>query len=297
MTPEAYLPAHLQGATLEKINAGLSGAGVYKVHAGDASYVLKIADGPIETTIRAAAAEAGVGPKVVYVDPTRHAVVTELVVDRGFAPLMMTPQTRPQALARLGQTLRRVHELPSPEGATPAEPHALLERFAAACAEHGVPERVRTAQQRALAEPAPPLERALAICHNDVNPTNLVWDGERVVLLDWDTAAPNDPLYDLASIAVFMRMDEDTCRALIEAHDGVAPAALPARFAYWRRMVAALCGSAFIALARRGGYTADAAPLTLVELYGRLRTGELSPATGEGQWLFGSALLGESLAL
>ena len=37
MTPEAYLPAHLQGATIEKITAGLSGAGVYKVVAGDAA--------------------------------------------------------------------------------------------------------------------------------------------------------------------------------------------------------------------------------------------------------------------
>jgi hypothetical protein len=35
--------------------------------------------------------------------------------------------------------------------------------------------------------------------------------GENLLLLDWDTAAPNDPYYDLAALSVFLRMDEATC--------------------------------------------------------------------------------------
>jgi aminoglycoside phosphotransferase len=299
MTPEAYLPAHLQGATIEKITAGLSGAGVYKVVSGDAAYVLKIADAPIDVAIRTAAAEAGVAPKIIYVDPTRHAVLSELVVDRGFMPLLMTPATRPQAIASLGTTLRRVHDLPIPDGATPATPRAHLQHFTAALANADVPAFVRTAQDRALAEPEPPVEREPVVSHNDVNPSNLVWDGEHVRLLDWDTAAPNDPFYDLAAAAMFLRMDEATCFALLEAHDGVAPAALPARFAYWRRMVAAMCGSIFLSLARHRGYAGSSADegMTLAEAYGQMRTGALQVATGEGQWAFGLALLRESLAL
>jgi thiamine kinase-like enzyme len=297
VTPEAYLPAELQGATIEKITAGLSGAGVYKVVAGDAAYVLKVYDAPIDPTTREAAARAGVAPRIVHVDPTRHAVLSELVVDRGLMPMWGNPSTRPRALASLGAALRKVHELPIAEGAAPATPRAHLERFAATLATMAVPELVRTAQERALAEPLPPLERALATSHNDVNPSNLVWDGDRVLLLDWDTAAPNDPLYDLAAIAMFLRMDDDACRALLEAHDGVAPGALPARFAYWRRMVAAMCGSIFLALARQRGYAGDGEGTTLAEAYAQMRAGTLSVATGEGQWAFGLALLRESLAL
>jgi aminoglycoside phosphotransferase len=299
MTPEAYLPADLQGATVEKITAGLSGAGVYKVVAGDAAYVLKIAEAPIDVTIRAAAADAGVAPKIIYVDPTRHAVLSELVVDRGFMALWMTPATRPQAITSLGTTLRRVHDLPIPDGAAPATPRAHLQHFTEALAHANVPAFVRTAQDRALAEPEPPVEREPVVSHNDVNPSNLVWDGERVRLLDWDTAAPNDPFYDLAAVATFLRMDEPSCLALLEAHDGIAPAVLPARFAYWRRMIATMCGSIFLSLARHRGYAGSSSDegLTLAEAYAQMRTGALIVATGEGQWAFGLALLRESLAL
>lgn len=297
MTPETYLPAELQGATIEKITAGLSGAGVYKVQSGSAAYVLKIYDAPVDVTTRAAAAAVGVAPKIVHVDPTRHAVLSELVVDRGFMPVWMNPATRSQALASLGSTLRRVHDLPLDANAAPADPRGHLERFATLLANLNVPALVRNAQDRALAEPMPPVERTLATSHNDVNPSNLVWDGERVLLLDWDTAAPNDPLYDLAAVAMFLRMDDETCRALLAAHDGVAPSAVPARFAYWRRTIAAMCGSIFLMLARRGGYAGDAEGGTLAEAYAQMRTGALSVATGEGQWRFGLALIRESLAL
>lgn len=49
-----------------------------------------------------------------------------------------------------------------------------------------------------------------------------------------DTAGSNDPLY-LAAISVFLRMDEDTCRALLSAHDDAPAAELPPRLAYNRR--------------------------------------------------------------
>jgi aminoglycoside phosphotransferase (APT) family kinase protein len=189
--------------------------------------------------------------------------------------------------------------LPIPPDAVAATPRAHLEHFTAALANATVPAFVRTAQERALSEPEPPVEREPVVSHNDVNPSNLVWDGERVRLLDWDTAAPNDPFYDLAAAATFMRMDEATCLALLEAHDGVAPAALPARFAYWRRMVATMCGSIFLSLARHRGYAGSSADqgMTLAEAYAQMRSGTLVVATGEGQWTFGLALLRESLAL
>jgi len=297
VTPEAYLPADLQGATIEKINVGLSGAGVYKVTAGDAAYVLKIYEAPIDPTIRQAAAQAGVAPKIAFVDPTRRAVLSELVVDRGFMPILMNPATRARAIASLGSALRRVHELPLDPNAAPTDPRGFLERLTSSLANASVPAFVRDAQERALAEPMPPSERTLVTSHNDVNPSNLVWDGERIVLLDWDTSAPNDPLYDLAAAATFLRLDSDACRALLEAHDGVAPETLPARFAYWRRMVATMCGSIFLMLARRGGYLGNAEGRTLAEAYAEMRAGTLAVGSGEGQWRFGLALVRESLAL
>ena len=154
-----------------------------------------------------------------------------------------------------------------------------------------------------LTEEAPAPERALVLSHNDVNPTNLVYDGENLLLLDWDTAGPNDPFYDLAAVSVFLRMDEGTCQRLLMAYDDAPVSSLPARFIYDRRLVAVLCGVAFLHLAYQSGHAGDTgretleSTLSLGDFYQRMRAGSLNIATGEGQWWFGLALVRESFAL
>jgi hypothetical protein len=154
---------------------------------------------------------------------------------------------------------------------------------------------------RMLAEPPPPADRAPVLSHNDVNPSNIAFDGERVILLDWDVAGANDPLYDLAAPAVFFRFDEQSCAKLIAAHDGQPEQELPARFLYMRRLVATLCGAMMLHLARQAGHpTTDEtleSALSLPDFYARLRTGSLDISTAEGRWQFGLALLKTATAL
>lgn len=52
-----------------------------------------------------------------------------------------------------------------------------------------------------------------------------VFDGERVLFLDWDAAGANDPFYDLATVAVFLHLDDATSAQLIAAHDQAPVAA------------------------------------------------------------------------
>ena len=61
---------------------------------------------------------------------------------------------------------------------------------------------VEDAIGRMLGDDGPVCERPIVLSHNDVNPTNLVHDGERLLLLDWETAGPNEPFYDLAAISI-----------------------------------------------------------------------------------------------
>jgi Phosphotransferase enzyme family len=291
------LPAELRGEPITRVAAGLSGAGVYRV--GEA-YILKVAAAQASSLeawrhqleIQRAAGAAGLAPRVVHADEARRAVVSELVVDRSFPMWFFTPQTRALALTSLGQTLRRVHELPA-HGA-PAQPLTLLAALGAKLEGFPLPAFVVETTARLRAEPPPPFDGPLVLCHNDVNPTNLIFDGERVLLLDWDTAAPHSPTYDLAAAAVFLRMDEATCLALLSAHDGAPVTELPPRFGYDRRLVGVLAGSAFLHLARQSGHPGDpdAAAPALADVYAQLRAGTLSPATAAGQWAFGLALVG-----
>ena len=312
MNLEACLPAKLRGpsATINKVSAGLSGAGVYRVDCPDGAFVLKNSDTgePIERwrtklDIQQLASNAQLAPRIVHVDESRRAVVSEFVVDRSFPAFFMNPASRPAALTLLGRTLRRVHDLPLPAGANGRDAREFLASIWAEFANNpSVPAFVRDAVHRELSTAPRPSKRGVVLSHNDVNPTNLVYDGEHLVLLDWDTAGPNDPYYDLAAAAVFFRMDEKTCRELLSAYAGDSVAALPARFVYDRRVVGVLCGAAFLHLARQNGHpgttgaeSLDSTP-ALGEFYQQMRAGAVSIATGEGQWAFGLALAKAGIA-
>ena len=302
MTVEACLPAELRGATITKLAVGLSGAGVYRVDAADRSFVLKIGDGSVPLAawqrtvhVQRAAADAGVAPRVVHVDEAQRAVVSELVVDRSFPAYVGTPDTRAAALAQLAETLRRLHALPLPAGET-RPPLASLETTWSALAGFALPDFVVEAAARVRTEPAPASGRPPVLSHNDLNPTNLIYDGERVLLLDWETAGPNDAYFDLATIAVFLRLDDAACLRLLSSHDATPVDELPARFRYDRRLVAVLCGSVFLDLARQQGHPGGtgetlASAAGLAELYPRMRAGTLNVATADGQWLMGLALV------
>ncbi len=306
MSVEACLPLELQRPTtaITPIRVGLSGAGVYRVEADGQTFVLKVsnareplADWRRKADIQELAASAGLAPRVVHRDETQRAILSAFIVDRSFPALFGTPTTRDRALELLGAALRRVHDLPLPPAAVPQAPRELLASIWAGLATtFAVPAFVGDVVDRVLAEHPPASDRALVLSHNDVNPTNLVYDGQQVLLLDWDTAAPNDPYYDLAAIAVFLRMDDATCRALLAIHDGEPVAVVPPRFTYNRRLVAVLCGTLFLHLARYGGHVGSRSETLdsttpLSELYTQMRAGALDVASASGQWAFGLALL------
>ena len=144
---------------------------------------------------------------------------------------------------------------------------------------------------------------APVLSHNDVNPTNLVFDGEKLLLVDWETAGRNDPFYDPATISVFARMDEGACQRMLSTYDGAPMTRLPERFVYYRRLVAVLAGAMFLHLARQSGHAGATGTETLGstpslgDFYQRIRAGTLNVGTGDGQWLFGLSLLKDSFAL
>lgn len=303
MTLEACLPDHLRGpsTSIEKITAGLSRASVYRVEAAGHACVLKLASEgePIEAwrqslAIQQLAAQAGVAPRVIHHDETRRAIVSEYVVDRGFASRLFDPQTRRDAIRQLGAMIRRVHALPLPANAVSRDPRDLITTKWAQLSTFTVPSFVRTTIEQVLAE-TPPRQRPLVTSHNDMNPSNLVFDGERLMLLDWDAAGPNEPFFDLATVAVFLNMDDASASTLIAAHDAAQCDALPDGFVYARRFVAALCATLFLQLAHDGGYPgrdvpADRAP-TLRDVHGLMGIGALALNTGEGAWAFALGLV------
>ena len=128
----------------------------------------------------------------------------------------------------------------------------------------------------------------------------VVCDGENLLLVDWQAAGPNEAFHDLATISMFLRMDERACMNLLAAYDEAPVSTLSMRFIYVRRLVALLCGSTFLRIARQSGHAGAtgaetlASTLALGDFYQKLNTGSLSLSTAEGQWAFGLALIKES---
>jgi hypothetical protein len=313
MNVEDCLPSDLRGPTtmIAPIAAGLSGAGVYKVEAAGRSFVLKVAgetendaDWRPALSVHRLAADAGLAPRIVHVDEARRAVLTAFVVDRSFTAFYLEPRTHEAAVVELGRTVRRIHTLPVPPDARIRDPREfLIQLWDGVQNGFAVPDFGRDAVQHVLAEDPRPNGRALVLGHNDLNPTNLVYDGEAILVLDWATAGPMDAFYDLAVLSVFLRMDQGTCLRLLTAYEDQAVGELPDRFRYLRRLAASLAGTMQLYLARlmkhAGATGAEtlASTLPLGDFYQRLRAGALKVGTADGQWAFGLALLKESLSL
>src|SRR5436190_7619581 len=225
MRLEECRPPDLRGpeTTISAIATGFSGASVHRVDAAGRAFVLKLArDGEEDADwrraveIQRAAAAAGLTPRVVHVDEACRAVLTDFVADRVFPARYLDPRTHEAAIAELGRTVRRIHALPIPAAARARDPHVLLGQIWAGL-QNGfpVPDFARDAVEGTLGAVAPPMLGGAVPGHNDLNPSNLVYDGQSLLVLDWSTAAPADPLFDLATLAVFLRMDQPTCLGLL----------------------------------------------------------------------------------
>ena len=309
------LPTDLRGTatTITTIAGGLSGATVHRVEAGGRTFVLKISkrDESIDSwrarlEILRLAADAGVAPRVIHANEARRAVLNLFVAGKPFVATYGDPRTRDQAVGDLGRTLRRVHDIPPPAGADSQDPRDVLAATWSGLSETaGIPVFVGDAVRRVLDETPPRSARDAVLSHNDVNPGNLVYAEERLMLVDWDAAGRNDPYYDLAAIAVFHRMDDQTCRRLLAAHDGEPFAEIPAFFAYTRRLIAVLCG--VVGMQMQLSNRSDALPtgaietlestLSLGEFYQKLRAGEVRLDSPDGARAFALALIKESFTL
>ena len=65
-----------------------------------------------------------------------------------------------------------------------------------------------------------PYREKLVPCHNDLLPENVMDDGNRVFLLDFDYSGNNDPCFDLGSISVEAGYDDTQIRELARTYYG-----------------------------------------------------------------------------
>jgi thiamine kinase-like enzyme len=218
-----YDPAH---SKVTPLSGGITNEN-FRVEVGSATYVLRLAgprteelgiDREHELACARIAAQLDVGPEVVSVLPQGQGLVSRFVPSH---PVTEEAARQPDTLARFARSLRTVHEGPAFPGHF--SPFDTVRTYYA----HAREKRVTfpAGIDRVLAR-ADELERAVRgkradrPCHNDLLAGNLLDDGQRIWILDWEYAAMGDPMFDLGNFAVNQGLDEAATRVLLRAYFG-----------------------------------------------------------------------------
>lgn len=193
-------------AALRPVSGGASGALIYRIEAAGRPYLLRMETrrdafrNPHQYVCMQRAADAGIAPPVHHVDEAGGVAIMDFVRQRPLLEYPGGPEglvrelgaliARMQATVRFPQlrdyldTLDRLLGFVRRSGIFAAgllDPHA--EGF----------ERIRQAY--------PWDSSALVASHNDPGYRNILFDGQRLWLVDWETAYRNDPLTDVAILA------------------------------------------------------------------------------------------------
>ncbi|MDB4881653.1 MAG: aminoglycoside phosphotransferase [Gemmatimonadetes bacterium] len=305
-----YLPSQRFGAVRDvtQISVGLSGAAVHAVVTDTGDYVLRIVPSQAsdawrqQLAVQRLASEHVVAPRLEWVDEAGPATVSVRIVGPRFSEALGAPDSRARALASLVDVLAKLHAI-SGEGIEPADPSATVRTLWAAQSVRpsfpswALPLIVEFAALARSVERDP--RRVLS--HNDLNPANVLWDGSRVWLVDWEVSGMTHPYYDLACVAMFLRLDDESALDLLARQEGTPLTAEQGdTFRSLRRIATMLYGLVFLSLVPdtelRPAERVDDAP-TLAQCYAMLSTGALDLRAAAGQCTFGSALLRLALGM
>ena len=232
------------------LQGGVSGAQIWRIEVGERPFVLRLEPERVaQQHVRrgyaamTAAAAVGVAPPVRYADAAAGIAVMDFIEGR---PLAQHPGGPTGLVRELGGLIAQVQATaPFPPLADDADDliaTLLAGLRATGLFAPGLLDRHAEglARIRAACTPDP---SALVSAHNDPNPRNMLFDGRRVWLVDWELACRNDPLFDLAILTLELAATPALEDVLVEAATGRSPdEALRARLAVTRLLARLLYG-------------------------------------------------------
>jgi hypothetical protein len=190
------------------------------------------------------ASQAGIAPCIRYASVEDRLLITDFVDVRPY-PADPAPE--------IARVIRRVHALPGfPRTIKYFDViDGFIRRFLAAKL---LPESATDELFRLYARVAHvyPREDDLVASHNDLKPQNILFDGARFWLVDWEAAFLSDRFTDLAVAANFFVFDDQEEAAYLEAYFGEPATPIQrARFFLMRQAVSVFYGTCFMPLGAR----------------------------------------------
>jgi thiamine kinase-like enzyme len=218
----------------------------FRARFGDVEAVLRVAgrdtdllgiDRAAEHAATQAAARLGIAPAVLAFVPDHACLVTAYVDAR---PIDDAQLREPPALPEVARALRAFHDH-APPLPTRFDVPAIARAYLALARERGgagaIPQdawdAARLAERIAAAVAGHPEHRPVP-CHDDLLGANVLTDGARLWLVDWEYAGMGDRYFDLGNLSINNGFTDADDQALLTAYWGEACTAR--RFAALRLM-------------------------------------------------------------
>ncbi len=271
------------------VTGGASGASPFCVQVAGRRYLVRV-EGPAsplrnphQYVSMRIAAEAGIAPRVHYIDEVARVAIMDFIERR---PLRTYPGG-PRGLAHaVGTLLQRLQATPTFPRFV-AYPDIVARLFA----------HVRRTGLFAPGVLDPHLERLERICevyrslspvmvssHNDPIPSNILFDGVRLWLIDWESAYRTDPLVDVAITLDTLAPSSELEQVLLRAWSGRVPdAALHARLGLVRALTRLYYAGVMLSASAASAWVTDDTDLSAPDL------SALRQAVHEGRYQPGSA--------
>ena len=211
---------------LGPVAGGASGAVALKMAAGGHIHLLRVEAvakpmrNPHQYACMAIAAEAGIAPALHYLDAERGVALMDYIAP---VPIDRMPGGKLGLAQALGELAARLQ-------ATPAFPvladwRTIVGRLLGFLETRFTPALLARHRQgfEALYRAMPWDEATHVSSHNDPNPRNLLFDGARLWLIDWETACRNDPMVDVAILTDSLAGEPEPVPALLHAWLGRPP--------------------------------------------------------------------------
>ena len=177
---------------------------------GSVNHCWLVSDGEQKLVVRASSGQLGIGPEVQHSVPEYRAMVIAWGGERATAEQLRT-QT---GLEQLALSLRLLHGA-EPRLQTPGYRNTLNTYRAL------LPTDIEWDENGKMQDYARQLDEDAdhqVLCHHDVSLGNILFDTDRVRLIDWEYARVGHALFDLASIVHSLELDMLASQTLLDAY-------------------------------------------------------------------------------
>ncbi|MES1219350.1 MAG: phosphotransferase [Bacteroidota bacterium] len=272
---------------IHQLTAGLSTALIYRIVVLDKPYLLRIitrtdaiGDLSHELAGMQPASDAGIAPCIRYASKEDRILITDFIEAKPF-PMR-------EAAIQLPVTIKRVHSLPPFHNRLIylERGDGFIRKFQS---EKILPENMTAdliRQYERIKSVYPWNEKDLVSCHNDMKPENIIYDGSRPWLVDWEAAFLNDRYLDLSMVANFVVTNDDEEKEYLERYSGKEATEYQlAQFFLMRQILHLLYGTFLLSLVAGSGTTIDLnlSKEDFREFHNGMWTGKISLAGNEAR--------------